>query len=351
MPEMLGIDLLRAAQRIDAAIVSVVMTGEGSVARAVEAMQAGALDFIMKPFTLRRSCRYSRAHWRCGVCAWRTGSSSSACASTLPNSKPRTRNSPAANKALAAANDELAVFNHSISHDLRAVDGLSELLLNNLSAHLPVEAQRFMATMNLSVKRMKQLVNDLLRFLNLGQQALHPRILDMSALVRSALNDLHHEPQSGEVEVRIGPLLRTEGDSALLRAGAGQPLVECLQVHAPPGAPRHRARARTEADGTPTYFVRDNGAGFDMARAQRLFGVFQRLHRNDEFEGNGVGLSIVRRIVDRHLGRNWAEAAVGARRDLLFHVEFGLTVSDLYRGIVRSDEPRVKPLPDRAAKV
>jgi signal transduction histidine kinase len=315
MPEMVGIDMLRAAQQIDPAIVGVVMTGEGSVARAVQAMQAGALDFIMKPFNLStilpvvsRALEVRRLRVENLLLEQRVREH----AAELEASNQELET---ANKALAAANEELKAFNHSVSHDLRAplraVDGLSELLLSNFSAHLPAEAQRFLATMNLSVKRMQQLVDDLLRFSSLGNQALHLKRVDMITIVHSVLNDLRHEQQSREVEVRIGELPRTEGDPALLRQALTNLLSNAYKFTRHQEHPVIEVGARTEADGTPTFFVRDNGAGFDMARAQRLFGVFQRLHRSDEFEGTGVGLSMVQRIVDRHHGRIWAEAAVG----------------------------------------
>ena len=315
MPEMVGIDMLRAAQQIDPAIVGIVMTGEGTVTRAVQAMQAGALDFIMKPFNLSTILPVvSRAlevrRLRVDNLQLEQRVREHAAELEASNQELET-----ANKALAAANEELAAFNRSVSHDLRAplraVDGLSELLLSNFSAHLPAEAQRFLATMNLSVKRMQQLVDDLLRFSNLGNQALHLKRVDMITIVHSVLNDLRHEQQSREVEVRIGELPRTEGDPALLRQALANLLSNAYKFTRHQEHPVVEIGARKEADGTPTFFVRDNGAGFDMARAQRLFGVFQRLHRSDEFEGTGVGLSIVQRIVDRHHGRIWAEAAVG----------------------------------------
>jgi len=315
MPEMVGIELLRAAQRLDPAIVGIVMTGESSVARAVEAMQAGALDFITKPFNL--SAILSVVTRALEVRRLRVDNLQLEKRVREHAAKLEASNLElaAANKALAAANEELTAFNHSVSHDLRAplraVDGLSELLLSNFSAHLPAEAQRFLATMNLSVKRMQQLVDDLLRFSNLGTQALHSKRVDMTTIVHSVLNDLHHERQSREVEVRIGELPRTEGDPALLRQALANLLSNAYKFTRHQERPVIEVGAQTEADGTPTYFVRDNGAGFDMTRAQRLFGVFQRLHRSDEFEGTGVGLSIVQRIVDRHHGRIWAEAAVG----------------------------------------
>ena len=325
MPEMVGIELLRAAQQIDPAIVGIVMTGESSVARAVEAMQAGALDFITKPFKLSailsvvtRALEVRRLRLDNLQLEQRVREH----AAELEASNLELA---ASNKALAAANEELTAFNHSVSHDLRAplraVDGLSELLLNNFAAHLPPEAQRFLATMNLSVKRMQQLVDDLLRFSNLGSQALHLKRVDMTTIVHSVLNDLRHEQQSRKVEVRIGELPRAEGDPALLRQALANLLSNAYKFTRHQEHPVVEIGARKEADGTPTFFVRDNGAGFDMARAQRLFGVFQRLHRSDEFEGTGVGLSIVQRIVDRHHGRIWAEAAVGRGATFYFTLD------------------------------
>ena len=315
MPEMVGIELLRAAQQIDLAVVGIVMTGESNVARAVEAMQAGALDFITKPFNLSAILSVVTRALKVRRLRLDNLQLEQLVREHAAELEASNRELEAANKALAAANEELTAFNHSVSHDLRAplraVDGLSELLMSSFSAHLPAEAQRFLATMNLSVKRMQQLVDDLLRFSNLGSQALHLKRVDMTTIVHSVLNDLRHEQQSREVEVRIGELPRTEGDPALLRQALANLLSNAYKFT------RHQQQAvieigaRKEADGTPTFFVRDNGAGFDMARAQRLFGVFQRLHRSDEFEGTGVGLSIVQRIVDRHHGRIWAEAAVG----------------------------------------
>jgi hypothetical protein len=318
MPEMLGVDLLRAAQQIDPAIVGVIMTGEGSVASAVQAMKAGALDFITKPFDLdailpvvTRALQVRQLRLRNARLEQRV--------------REHAAELEAANRELEAANKELAAFSHSVSHDLRAplrtVDGLSALLLQDYSAFLPPEAQRFLATMNLSVKRMKQLIDDLLRFSSLGHQALRPQPVDMATVVRSVLDDLRSEQSARAVEVHIGELPQTVGDPELLR----QVLVNLLSNAYKFTRCREHAvieiGAHVEKDGTPTYFVRDNGAGFDMAYASRLFGVFQRLHRATDYEGTGVGLSIVQRIVERHQGRIWAEAAV--EQGATFHFTLG----------------------------
>jgi signal transduction histidine kinase len=301
MPEMRGIDLLHAAQQIDPALVGIIMTGEGSVAAAVESMKAGALDFIVKPFNLKSILPVlSRA---------------------LEVGRLRVDNAALERRVrehaaeLEAANKELAAFNHSVSHDLRApvraLDGLTELLLKDYAVFLPAEGQRFLATMNLSVKRMKQLIDDLLRFSSLGHQALRPQRVDMATITHSAVNDLHHDEPQRDVELHIGELPPAIGDPALLRQVLVNLLSNAYKFTRHREHPLIEVGVQVQSDGVAAYFVRDNGAGFDMAYAHRLFGVFQRLHRAEEFEGTGVGLSIVQRIVERHHGRIWAEASVG----------------------------------------
>ena len=315
MPEMLGIDLLRSALQFDPSIVGVIMTGEATVTKAVEAMKAGALDFILKPFNLSailpvlaRALHVRRLRLENAQLQRRT--------------REHAEKLQEANRQLEAANKELAAFSHSVSHDLRGplrtIDAMASLLLKSYSAILPAEGQRFLTTMNLSVRRMNQLIDDLLRLSSLGHQALHPEQVDIAAMAQQVLDQLREEHPTREVGVRIGDLPQAVGDPALLN----QVLVNLLsnaykftrrQDHA-----LIEVGVQAADDGTPVYFVRDNGAGFDMAYAKRLFGVFQRLHRAEEYEGTGVGLSIVQRIIERHHGRIWAEAAVGRGATFFF---------------------------------
>jgi hypothetical protein len=315
MPEMFGIDLLRSALQVDPAIVGVIMTGEATVTKAVEAMKAGALDFILKPFNLgailpvlARALHVRRLR--------------------LENAQlqQRTREHAAelqeANRQLEAVNKELAAFSHSVSHDLRAplrtVDAMASLLLKNYSAILPPEAQRFLKTMNLGVRRMSQLIDDLLRLSTLGHQALHPEQVDIAAMAHHVLDELREEQPTREVEVRIADLPRAIGDPALLSQVLVNLLSNAYKFTRRQDQTLIEVGVQTADDGTPIYFVRDNGAGFDMAYAKRLFGVFQRLHRAEDYEGTGVGLSIVQRIIERHQGRIWAEAAVGRGATFFF---------------------------------
>src|SRR5882724_11256622 len=155
---------------------------------------------------------------------------------------------------------------------------------------------------------MKQRIDDLLRFSHLGRQPLSKRLINVSALVHEVLEELRNGQGDRHVEVNVGDLTDCTGDSSLLKQVFVNLLSNAFKFT------RHKEKAtievgRQQLEGENIYFVRDNGAGFDMQYAKKLFGVFQRLHHADEFEGTGVGLSIVQRIINRHGGRIWAESA------------------------------------------
>jgi light-regulated signal transduction histidine kinase (bacteriophytochrome) len=164
---------------------------------------------------------------------------------------------------------------------------------------------------------MGQLIDDLLRFSRLGRVDLHSSPVDMRALAESVLAEVLLACGERKLETSIGPLPSTRGDSNLLR----QVLVNLIGNAVKYTLPREVARIEIGGRSEPTeslYFVRDNGVGFKMEHAKKLFGVFQRLHSSSEFEGTGVGLALVRRVVERHGGRVWAEAAEGAGATFYF---------------------------------
>lgn len=214
---------------------------------------------------------------------------------------------------LEAANRELEAFSYSVSHDLRAplraVDGFSQAVIDDFGPLLPEEGVRYLETIRASTQRMGALIDDLLAFARLNRLDLNRKAVDPDALVRASLDDLGFPWANRKVDVRIGALPACTGDPVLLRQVWMNLLSNALKYT------RKRERAWVEVGCTrtgegDTFHVRDNGTGFDMRYAQKLFGVFQRLHRQEEYEGTGVGLAIVQRIVQRHGGRVWAEAAV-----------------------------------------
>jgi light-regulated signal transduction histidine kinase (bacteriophytochrome) len=216
-----------------------------------------------------------------------------------------------AEAALEATNQELEAFAYSVSHDLRAplraIDGFSGILIDEHARQLAPEAQRYLGLVRENVRRMSQLVDDLLAFSRLGWQELHKQSVSPAELVDRVLQDLRLEQGERSVEVVVGDLPPCQADPALLRQVYANLLSNAFKFTR--GRDRARIDVGSEQEGDQcVYFVRDNGEGFDMRYANRLFGVFQRLHGEQEYEGTGVGLAIVQRIVHRHGGRVWAEA-------------------------------------------
>ncbi|NUM47953.1 MAG: PAS domain S-box protein [Anaerolineales bacterium] len=215
---------------------------------------------------------------------------------------------------LEEVNRELESFAYSVSHDLRtplrAVEGFVTVLLEQKSASLDEEGQHYLIRVVENSRRMSQLIEDLLTFSRLGRQPLQKHHVAPTEILAQILEDLHPELIARQVELSIAPTLpMCEADPALLRQVYTNLLSNALKYSRP------RPVAKIEVswinlDEEIVYFVRDNGVGFDMRYADKLFGVFQRLHRQEEFEGTGVGLANVHRIIHRHGGRIWAEAAV-----------------------------------------
>jgi signal transduction histidine kinase len=222
---------------------------------------------------------------------------------------------------LELSNRELETFSYSVSHDLRAplraLDGFSEVLLNTRSEKLDEEAQHYLRRIRSASQRMAQLIDGLLDLARISRSQLERSDTNLSTLAADICRELQARDPERTVEIEIEPDLRTSADPRLVQAALGNLLENAWKYT------RRRARARIELgalqqEGRIVYFVRDNGAGFDMAYAKKLFGVFQRLHAEREFEGTGIGLATVQRIVQRHGGNIWAEAAVDAGATFFF---------------------------------
>ncbi len=223
-------------------------------------------------------------------------------------------------RELEEANKELEAFSYSVSHDLRAplraVNGFSQAALEDFGPDLPPEGRRLLEVIRKSGTKMGNLIDDLLTFSRLSRQPIAKRTINTEQLVIETLAELASHPEKNEAKIRVGPLPPCQGDPALLRQVWVNLIANALKYS------RNREKPEVEIgceerDGKHAYFVRDNGCGFDMRHADKLFGVFQRLHRSEEFEGTGVGLAIVQRVVRRHGGQVWANAVVD--RGATFH--------------------------------
>ncbi|HEX3861010.1 MAG TPA: response regulator [Stellaceae bacterium] len=212
-------------------------------------------------------------------------------------------------------NHELEAFSYSVSHDLRAplrsIDGFSQALLEDYGEALPPQGQDYLRRVCAAAQRMGQLIDDLLQLSRVGRAPMERQKVDMSEIAQSIVDGLRRGDASRDAIVQIAEGLIAEGDAGLLRALMENLLGNAWKFTAKAANPTIEFSATRDTNGQ-TYVIRDNGAGFDMAYADRLFAPFQRLHTVAEYPGTGIGLATVRRIVDRHGGRIWAEAKVGA---------------------------------------
>ena len=214
---------------------------------------------------------------------------------------------------LETANRELEAFSYSVSHDLRAplraVNGFAGIVIEDFGPQLPAEAQRCLGLVRDGALRMGLLIDDLLNLSRLNRQPLNKQTMDTAELVRATLAELQPEQGPHPATVIVGQLPPCEGDQPLLKQVWANLLSNAFKYS------RNREQPVVEVgcneqDGEAVYFVRDNGSGFDKRYAHKLFGVFQRLHRAEDYEGTGVGLAIVHRILQRHGGRVWADGAI-----------------------------------------
>ena len=205
----------------------------------------------------------------------------------------------------------LESFTYTVSHDLRsplrAIDGYTYILLHEHQPELTGSAMRYLDQISQNARRMARLIDDLLNFSRTGRQALSIREIDPAVLVAEVLDDLAGERQDRDVKVTVGGLAPCHADPALLKQVFANLIGNALKFT------RNREVAEieigsNEEDGHPVYYVRDNGVGFDQKYANTLFQVFHRLHDAREYEGTGVGLAIVQRIIERHGGRIWVES-------------------------------------------
>jgi signal transduction histidine kinase len=231
-------------------------------------------------------------------------------------------------KLLEESNQELESFSYSVSHDLRAplraIDGFALMMEEDYLGRLDAEGRRFLTVIRENTKRMGALVDDLLAFSRLGRQAVSKSPVNMEALVREVLDEALRDHKGTPPLIQIEQLPTANADRGLLR----QVWVNLISNALKYGSKSAQPTITVSGQRSPTecaYVIRDNGVGFSMDYVEKLFGVFQRLHRADEFEGSGVGLAIVHRIVSRHGGRIWAEGAINQGAVFSFALPTGET--------------------------
>jgi signal transduction histidine kinase len=305
LPDSQGWATFTAVLHAAPTVAVIILTGRWDEALATQLVRAGAQDYLAKGEVngklLRCVIRHAFERHRANV----------------ENITRRVE----AEEALQLANRELEAFTYSVSHDLRAplrqIDGFSRILSESLWYDLDDKARHYLSRIQEGTRHMGRLVDDLLGLARLGQQSPRARETALTPIVLDVIARLGPDAADRQVEWRVGELPTAVCDPGLMRIVFTNLASNALKYTRP------RSRAMVEIgcmshEGRPALFVRDNGVGFNMKDADKLFGVFQRLHRSEEFEGTGVGLATVQRIVRKHGGEIWAEAAPDAGATFYF---------------------------------
>lgn len=292
MPRMDGIALLQAlrADSRTSTIPVILLSARAGEEAVLEGLDCGADDYLAKPFAVPELIARVRTHLTMAAA----------------------RN--ALNAELAHMNQELEAFSHSAAHDLRAplrsIDGFASLLLMQQGEKLDAESRGQLEQVLQAVQTMRQMIDDLLMLAQVGRTELRRDPVDLSDLAQKALGELKRQAPERQIQIKLAPGLTTQGDPGLLRVALDNLLGNAWK-YSSKRQESHIEFGATKAYGEMAYYVRDNGVGFDMKYADKLFSAFQRLHSEAEFPGTGIGLATVHRIVSRHGGRIWADAAEG----------------------------------------
>lgn len=311
LPDSRGLSTFTSVHARIPALPIIVFTGFGDQSLALKVVQQGAQDYLVKGQVdsnlIWRAIRYAVERGR--------GSRELVLSETRVRNLNESLERRVADRTaeLAAANRELETFTYSVSHDLRAplrqIDGFSRILVEHAGPGLDSKSQHYLRRIQEGTQLMGRLVDDLLNLAQLGRQEVHTRPTPLPALVNDALKELRADMGDRVIRWMIGGLPTVECDPGLMQIV----LINLLSNAIKYTRPREVATIEvgcTAGDGWDTVFVRDNGVGFNMKYAHKLFGVFQRLHRADQFEGSGVGLATVQRIIHKHGGEIWVEAEV-----------------------------------------
>jgi light-regulated signal transduction histidine kinase (bacteriophytochrome) len=226
---------------------------------------------------------------------------------------------------LQAANKELEAFSYSVSHDLRApvrtMDGFSRIVAKRYADRLDEDGQKMLGMIQAGARQMGRLIDDLLAFSGMGRQALAPSPIAMHALAQAVFDSLAGLEPERKLRLHLHPLPPAHGTPGMIRQVWMNLIGNAIKFTAGREVAEIEIGTQTGANGEVIYCVRDNGAGFDMRFADKIFEVFQRLHSMEEFEGTGVGLALVQRVVERHGGKIWAEGKVDGGAAFFFTLQ------------------------------
>jgi light-regulated signal transduction histidine kinase (bacteriophytochrome) len=302
MPGLDGFGLLRElrSDKRTRTIPLILLSARAGEEAAVEGLSAGADDYLAKPFTARELLARVRTH--IDLCRARKEWG----------------------EELERANRELEAFSYSVSHDLRAplraIDGFSKALLSMHAAQLDEQGKNYLNRVRTATQRMGSLIDDLLNLSRISRGELRREQVDITRLARGVAEDLRRHYSTPAASIEIEPGLQAAADPRLLSVVLENLLGNAWKFTSKQATPR--VSVGKQQNGSQTvFYVRDNGAGFDMAYSDNLFRPFQRLHSQSEFEGTGIGLATVQRVINRHSGRVWAEGAVGAGATFYFTLE------------------------------
>ncbi|HKP64738.1 MAG TPA: ATP-binding protein [Polyangiales bacterium] len=302
MPGLDGFGLVQAlrADRTTRTIPLILLSARAGEGAAIEGLEAGADDYLAKPFTARELLARVRTHLELSRARKQWG------------------------EELERANRELEAFSYSVSHDLRAplraIDGFSKALLSSHAAQLDEQGKNYLDRVRAATQRMGGLIDDLLNLSRISRGELRREDVDITRLARGIAEDMRRRYATPHVTLEIEPGLHAAADPSLLSVVLENLLANAWKFSSKQEAPRVTV-GKQSSGGQTVFFVRDNGAGFDMAYSDNLFRPFQRLHSQSEFEGTGIGLATVQRVINRHSGRIWAEGAVGAGATFFFTLE------------------------------
>ena len=314
MPGMDGFEFCRRMKEMDSTreIPVIFVSALGETKDKVRAFEAGGVDYVTKPFQGGEVIARVRTHL--------------AMAELRQSQRRLNAELEARAAGLEAANLELAAFSYSVSHDLRApiraVEGFSRALLEDCQDRLDDTGRNYLGRIIHGAQRMGQIIDDLLALSKLSRVEMRPAEIDLSGLCGQVLGNLAEADPGRTVATCVQPGMTVRADAGLLRVLVENLLGNAWKFTSKVAAPSIEVGETSDLDGGRAFFIRDNGDGFDMAYAGKLFRAFERLHRVEEFAGTGIGLAIVRRIALRHGGRVWAKGEPGRG------AEFGFSLGE-----------------------